>query len=312
MVVKPKTTTTENIDSMMRLKVAVQSMRAPFLVLTPVCVFLGLSTVVANKTDISLFLLVLALLGALLAHVSVNTLNEYFDFKSGLDLITTKTPFSGGSGALPQNPEMAGTVLTIGTTSLLATLIIGSFFIWKYGTGIAPLGITGLMLIMTYTGWINKHPFLCLIAPGIGFGFLMVVGTQFVLQGEFTQLSGLIAVVPFLLVNNLLLLNQYPDIQADASIGRNHFPIAYGINRSNMVYGIFAIVTIIIIVAYILLDYLPVLSLLALLPMPLAFFSLYGAIKHGAAIGDFPQYLGTNVAVTILTPLLLAISLSFG
>ncbi len=41
----------------------------------------------------------LALLGAFLAHISVNTLNEYFDFKSGLDLETIKTPFSGGSGA---------------------------------------------------------------------------------------------------------------------------------------------------------------------------------------------------------------------
>ena len=140
----------------------------------------------------------------------------------------------------------------------------------------------------------------------------MVVGTQFVLQGEYTQLSWLIAVVPFLLVNNLLLLNQYPDIQADASVGRKHFPIAYGVSRSNIVYGLFACVTIATIVAYVQLGYLPALSLLALLPMPLAFFSLYGAVKHQATIGDFPQYLGANVAVTILTPLLLAVSLSFG
>lgn len=49
----------------------------------------------------------------MLAHVSVNTFNEYLDFKSEPDLITKKIPFSGGSGALPQTPEMAGTVLTI-------------------------------------------------------------------------------------------------------------------------------------------------------------------------------------------------------
>ena len=286
-------------------------MRAPFLVLTPVCVFLGLSAAIANKAEINMLFLMLALLGALLAHVSVNTFNEYLDFKSGLDLITKKTPFSGGSGALPQNPEMAGTVLAIGTIAMIVTLMIGSFFIWKYGTEIMPLGIAGLVIILSYTGWINKHPLLCLIAPGIGFGFLMVVGTQFVLEGEYTPLSWLIAVVPFLLVNNLLLLNQYPDIQADISVGRNHFPIAYGINRSNMIYGLFALLTIAIIASYVLLGYLPLLSLLALLPMPLAFFSLYGAIKHQAAIGDFPQYLGANVAVTILTPLLLAISISF-
>jgi 1,4-dihydroxy-2-naphthoate octaprenyltransferase len=296
----------------MNVKTVVQSMRVPFLVLTPVCVFLGLSTVIASQANVNVLLLTLALLGALLAHISVNTLNEYLDFKSGLDLVTEKTPFSGGSGALPQNPDMAGTVLAIGVIAMTITLLIGSFFIWKYGSSIVPLGIAGLAIIVSYTKWINQHPLLCLVAPGFGFGFLMVVGTQFVLQGEYTMLSWLIAAIPFFLVNNLLLLNQYPDIQADASVGRNHFPIAYGIHRSNIVYGLFATATIVIIISYVLLGYLPALSLLALLPMPLAFFSLYGAIKHRAAIGHFPQYLAANVAVTLLTPLLLALSISFG
>ncbi|HEB82911.1 MAG TPA: prenyltransferase [Gammaproteobacteria bacterium] len=291
---------------------ALQSIRAPFLILTPVCVFLGASIVMASNADISASLLLLALAGALLAHISVNTLNEYLDFRSGLDLATVKTPFSGGSGALPNNPEMAGTVLAIGTLSMIATLMIGSFFIWKQGTGIIPLGIAGMALIITYTDWINKHPLLCLVAPGIGFGFLMVAGTQFVLQGEYTTLSWLVAAVPFLLVNNLLLLNQYPDIRADASVGRRHFPIAYGIKRSNMVYGLFALATAAIIIGYVLLGYLPMLSLIALLPMPLAFFALSGAVKYGETIGQHPQYLGANVAVTILVPLLLGISISFG
>lgn len=296
----------------MRFKAAIQSMRAPFLILTPACVFLGSSTVIASDSDINLSLLALALLGALLAHISVNTLNEYYDFKSGLDLITKKTPFNGGSGALPQNPEMAGTVLTIGALSLIATLMIGSFFIWKYGTAIIPLGITGVVIILTYTAWINRHPLLCLIAPGTGFGFLMVVGTQFVMQGEYAALSWLIAVVPFFLVNNLLLLNQYPDIEADTSIGRRNFPIVYGINQSNMVYGFFALATAVAIITYVLFGQLPRLSLIALLPIPLAFFSLSGAIKHGATIADYPQYQAANVVVAILTPALLGISISLG
>jgi 1,4-dihydroxy-2-naphthoate octaprenyltransferase len=293
----------------MAIKTIVQSMRVPFLILAPVCVFLGMSTVVANQADVSLLALMLALLGAFLAHISVNTLNEYFDFKSGLDLETIKTPFSGGSGALPQNPEMVGGVLAVGLASSIFLFMIGSYFVWQFGAGIIPIGITGLVIIATYTGWINKHPFICLIAPGIGFGFLMVVGTQFVLQGEFTPLSWLVAAVPFFLVNNLLLLNQYPDIKADAKAGRYHFPIAYGVSRSNMVYGLFAVATAVVIIAAVQTGHLPMLSLIALIPMPLAIFSLYGAVKHGEAIGSYPQYLGANVAVTILTTLLLGISL---
>jgi 1,4-dihydroxy-2-naphthoate octaprenyltransferase len=293
----------------MAIKTIVQSMRVPFLVLAPVCVFLGMSTVVANQAHVSLLVLILALLGAFLAHISVNTLNEYFDFKSGLDLETLKTPFSGGSGALPQNPDMAGNVLATGIAASIALFLIGSFFVWQFGTGIIPVGIIGLVIIATYTSWINKHPFLCLVAPGIGFGFLMVAGTQFVLQGEYTPLSWLVAAVPFFLVNNLLLLNQYPDIKADAKAGRYHFPIAYGVKRSSLVYGLFAFASAVVIIALILAGQLPMLSLIALIPMPLAIFSLFGAVKHGEAIGSYPQYLGANVAVTILTTLLLGISL---
>ena len=293
----------------MAIKTIVQSMRAHFLVLAPACVFLGMSTVVANQASVNLVVLALALAGAFLAHISVNTLNEYFDFKSGLDLETLKTPFSGGSGALPQNPEMVGSVLAVGLASSIVLFMIGSYFVWQFGAGIIPIGITGLAIIATYTSWINRHPFLCLVAPGIGFGFLMVAGTQFVLQGEFTPLSWLVAVVPFFLVNNLLLLNQYPDIKADAKAGRYHFPIAYGIKLSNMVYGLFATAAATTIIALVLTGYLPMLSLIALLPMPLAYFALSGAIKHGEAIGHYPQFLGANVAVTILTTLLLGASL---
>ncbi len=296
----------------MDIKTLIQSARVPFLILTPACVFLGVSTAVANQTNIDLFILSLALFGALFAHISVNTLNEYFDFKSGLDFITMRTPFSGGSGALPSKPEMGNAVLILGIASLIATFMIGIFFIWQYGLGIVPLGVTGVILIVAYTKWINKYPYLCLIAPGMGFGFLMVVGTQYVLEGQYAPLSWLVAAIPFFLVNNLLLLNQYPDIQADANVGRNHYPIAYGIKRSNIMYGVFVLAAAASIVIYILINYLPTLSLIALLPLLLAFFSLSGAVKYGKNIGRHPQYLATNVAASILTPLLLGISLIYG
>lgn len=294
------------------LKVLLQSMRVPFLLLTPVCVFLGASIAVSNQVNIDTNILVLALLAALSAHISVNTLNEFFDFKSGLDLITIKTPFSGGSGALPGKPEMVNAVAMVGIVSLVVTIIIGSYFIWRFGGEIIPLGFIGVILITSYTTWINKYPLFCLLAPGVGFGFIMVVGTQYVLMGQYLSLSWLVAVVPFFQVSNLLLLNQYPDIEADASVGRNHFPIAYGVERSNLIYGLFVLGTAVAIVGYLLVGYLPSLSMIALLPTPLALFSLSGAIKYREKIGMYPQYLAANVAVAILTPMLLGISIIYG
>ncbi len=296
---------------MSKKKALVQTIRIPFLILTPVCILLGVSLAKFQGYSINYYDVLLVLVAALMAHISVNTLNEYFDFKSGLDLNTQRTPFSGGSGALPNNPDLHHNVLSIGIASLVVTLIIGLYFINRFGLAIAPIGVLGLILVLSYTQWINKHPLLCLIAPGLGFGLLFVLGTHYVFSENYHFIPLLIALIPFFLVNNLLLLNQYPDIQADKKAGRNHFPIAFGIKKSNAVYALFVLSTIISLVYLVINNLLPTISLLALIPMPLALFSLSGANKHGNKIGLYPHYLAANVAVTLLVPLVLSISLIY-
>ena len=295
----------------MEFRAIAKSSRLPFLILTPACVFLGVSTVVAHQIEVDWNLLILTLVGAVLAHISVNTLNEYCDFKSGLDLNTQKTQFSGGSGALPGNPETAPLVLLAGVLTFIGTLMIGIFFVWRFGAGIIPIGIAGLVLLVAYTPWITKHPFLCLVAPGLGFGFLMVGGTYFALTGEYSFLPWLVGIVPFCLVNNLLLLNQYPDIQADSEVGRNNILIARGTRVGNLVYGLFVIIAILAIILLVLAGGLPSLSLVALLPMIFAFYALRGAVKYGDTIGNYPQYLGANVVAAVFTPPLLGLSIIF-
>lgn len=296
----------------MHLKTILQSTRPSFLVLAPVCILPGFSTSFVTHSPINSFTVFLILLGAIAAHVSVNMLNEYYDFKNGLDLITEKTKFSGGSGALPVHPEMAGGVFVVGLVALLVTLLIGFYFMLERGMQVLPVGIVGVILVITYTPWLNRSPLLCLIAPGLGFGVLMVVGTQVILTGEYSELSWLVSLVPFFLVNNLLLLNQYPDIKADFSVGRNTFPIAFGVNKSNLVYGAFAFSAYALVLLYVVLGYIPSLCLIALIPLVFSWFALYGAIKYADKIGAHPQYLGANVAATILTPLLLGILIVVG
>jgi len=300
-----------NLFTDSKLKVVLNTMRPSFLILTPACVLLGFSTSIISGTPIDSSLLVLVLAGAIFAHICVNMLNEYFDFKSGLDFKTVKTPFSGGSGALPNNPNIANLVLTLGLTSLFITIAIGIYFIFITGPHIIPIGLVGLALIITYTQLLNRFPFLCLIAPGLGFGVLMVVGTHIILSAESSALVWQVSLIPFFLTNNLLLLNQYPDIKADASVGRNTFPIAFGIAKSNIVYAIFMIATYSLILFYVLAGYLPIMSVVALFPLALSVFALFGAIKHKSSIGDAPQYLAANVAATIITPVLLTISILY-
>ena len=182
--------------------------RAPFLPLSVMLAFLG-ACIAWYDGAFHLGHAFLAGFGILLAHISVDVLNEYFDYKSGIDLETVRTPFSGGSGTLPRNPEKAGSALTTGLISLGLTGLIGIYFLYVRGLWLLPLGALGIAVIVTYTPWITKSPLLCLIAPGLGFGTLMVMGTGFVLTGAYSGTSFTTSFVPFFLVSNLLLLNQF-------------------------------------------------------------------------------------------------------
>ena len=118
--------------------------RPQFIVLTPMCVACGVGTAAWVKGGLGHLAwghVVLALFGALCAHIATNVLNDYFDYTSGLDLKTKRTPFSGGSGILPAKLMSAQAALIFGLAALVMTAAIGIFFIWVRGWGILPLGL---------------------------------------------------------------------------------------------------------------------------------------------------------------------------
>ena len=85
--------------------------------------------------------------------------------------------------------------------------------------------------------------------------------------------------------------------------------MAYGIKISNYVYAVFATLAIVLIITYVVIGYLPALSLISLIPMPLAFYALYGCIKLGRNIVQQPQFLRANLIATLATPMLLGLTL---
>jgi 1,4-dihydroxy-2-naphthoate octaprenyltransferase len=286
--------------------------RAPFLVLPPVCVLLGIGTAVWTQGRISVLHALLAFVGAVAAHISVNALNEYADFRSGLDSRTQRTPFSGGSGTLPINPEMARYALGIGLATLILTGLIGLYFLYVWGFGLLPLGLLGLVVIVFYTSWITHYPVLCLITPGLGFGTFMVMGTDFVLTGSYSWTAFFASLVPFFLVNDLLLLNQFPDAKADQSVGRRHYPIVIGRQASSIIYGAFLLLPYLSIIAGVMFDLLPAASLLGLVTLVIAVPTVVGAYRYAENMEKLMPYLGFNVLLNVLTPMLVAIGLFIG
>ena len=80
--------------------------RAPFLLLPPTLIAAGASAA-AWEGSFSWFRTLVALVGLVALHMAVNALNEWSDMRTGIDLETERTPFSGGSGTLPANPQAA-------------------------------------------------------------------------------------------------------------------------------------------------------------------------------------------------------------
>jgi len=212
-------------------------MRISFLVLTPTCVALGYGAAVWTGYRVAPLHALLVLAGATAAHISVNAFNEYTDFRSGLDSWTSKTPFSGGSGTLQARPELAPYALGVAIGALLVAWLVGFFFVHAKGPAIL-IPPRGSALVIAYSRWIVKSSFWCLVAPGLGFGPAMVGGTFIALTGEICRTALIASSVPFFLVSGLLLLSQFPDVDADRSVGRKHLPIVIGRKRSALVYGI--------------------------------------------------------------------------
>ncbi len=287
-------------------------MRLPFLILTPACVSLGATLAYFQGYRISPLQAVLVLGGALAAHISVNALNEYHDFRTGLDMKTSKTPFSGGSGALPANPSKASNGLIVGLAAMAVTATVGIYFLWARGWIILLAGLPGIITVAAYTPLLTKNPFLCLLAPGIGFGPAMVMGTFAALTGEYNLSAFAVSLPPFFLVSNLLLLNQFPDVEADRSVGRRHIPIVWGKKKSSFLYAFMMLGAFGCIFAGYLLDLFPTTVLLSLIMLAPAAVAIRGVYLHAENTKRLIPFMGLNVIIVLATPILVSLGFILG
>ena len=294
------------------MKYVIGVMRPRFLLLAISCVFLSLAASVWTGHRINIWHAVLCFAGGVLAHGSVNAFNEYEDIKSGLDFRTTRTSFSGGSGILVPVPYKLPVALWTGIFTAAICSAIGIYFFVLYGWPILAIGALGLFIILVYTPWLNKTPLLCLIAPGLGFGTLMVNGAYFAFTGTFSLTAFLISFVPFFLVSNLLLLNQFPDVEADATVGRKHLPIKIGRKASAWVFAAFAAATYLTIVLAVALRLAPPGTLVGLGSILFAFPAVKGALEHPDDLARLEPTLAQNVLVNLMTPILIGIGFLFG
>lgn len=267
----------------MKFKGIVTVIRVPFLILALILGILGAAVAWYESrrfgTPFHAGYALLATFGLLVAHAAVNIFNDYFDCRSGLDYKTRRTPFSGGSGAIPSGMLTLREALWLGIFCLAFIIPIGVFFTVVKGWMLVPLLVLATLLIVLYTPVILKMGY-PEWSPGLGLGILPVLGAYFVHVGEYT-LSAFIASMPsYFLVHNLLLLNEFPDVDADITIGRRTLPIVLGRKGAAVVFSLFLILVYFWIAGAVILRIMPAWTLLALLTLPIAFQVIRGAFRY--------------------------------
>jgi 1,4-dihydroxy-2-naphthoate octaprenyltransferase len=292
-----------------KLKVWFLETRPQFLLLSVVLAFLGIS-IAWYDGYFHLGYALLTFLGLLLCHISVNVLNDYFDYESGIDLETKRTPFSGGSGILPTSRLKPRQVLWLGVGSLILAVPIGVYFVITRGWDLLPLLIVGALCAVLYTPLITKLGF-PEWAPGAGMGTLPVLGAYFIQTTAYT-LPAVIAAIPSgILVHNLLLLNEFPDVEADKIASRKTMPILIGKTKAWMVYSALTIIVYLWIIGWVAAGKMPLFTLIALITLPFAIKAIRGGQKH-QDMNQLVPAMANNVMVVLLTQFLLGIGYILG
>jgi len=159
----------------------VRVIRVRFLLASVIAVFVGLAASWWFGTKLDPLDAILTMTGVLALHVSVDLLNEYWDFKRGIDTNTKRTKMSGGTGVLPEGLLQPTEVYKVGVAFLILGTIIGAYFVAVYGIIIAAILVFAVVSIYFYSTKI--------VDSGLAELFVTIKGTMIVLGTFFIQVS---------------------------------------------------------------------------------------------------------------------------
>lgn len=285
--------------------------RPQFLFLSIVLTFLG-TAIAWYYGSINLGYALLAGFGLLLTHGSSNAINDYFDYKSGIDLNVKRTPFSGGSGLIPEGKLPLNQALWVGIVTSLVALAIGIFFVVVTGWQLIPLIIVAVLCLVLYTPVILRT-YWPEWSPGLGLGILPILGFYFIQTGRYDWVVLAASIPSGILVHNLLLLNEFPDVEADRKGGRKTTPVVFGMEAAGRFFRIATMAVYAWIVGCVTVTVatgnvvMPVYSLLSFLTLPLALKAMKGS-KDYMDENKLVPALGSNVMFILFTQILLGLA----
>jgi len=249
------------------ISVWLRVIRVRFLLASIIAVSVGLAITWWHTGNISIFDAILTMCGVLALHASVDLLNDYWDFKRGIDTTTHRTKMSGGSGVLPEGLLKPAQVYAAGITFLIIGTAIGIYFVATDGIVIGIILAFAVISIYFYStkivDWGLAEVFVAIK------GSMIVIGTYFVQTSQITESTVLAGIVIGVLSSLVLFITSFPDHDADKAKGRKTLVINLGKQKACTILWIFPAITYGITIIAVIFEIFPVFCLIILSTVPL-------------------------------------------
>ena len=249
------------------IKVWLRVIRVRFLLASVIAVSVGLAFNWNLNNSLDIFAAFLTFAGVISLHASVDLLNDFWDYKRGIDTLTKRTKMSGGTGVLPEGLLKPSSVYRAGILFLVIGGLIGGYFIITNGLVIAIiLGFAIFSIYFYSTKIVDSGLAEFFVAMK---GTMIVLGTFFIQSNQLTYEATLGGIVVGVLSSLVLFIASFPDYNADKSKGRKTLVIAAGKKNATLVFWIFPIIALGTIILGVFLNLFPISSMIALVPFPL-------------------------------------------
>jgi 1,4-dihydroxy-2-naphthoate polyprenyltransferase len=288
------------------LSVWLRAIRIRFLLASVIAVSNGLAISYWKYEIIDPVYAALTYIGVIFLHASVDLLNDYWDYRRGIDTTTKRTKLSGGTGVLPEKLLTPRAVYLAGVVFLILGASIGAYFVAIRGVTIAVILSFAVIAIYFYSTRIVNAG-LGEISVGIK-GAMIVLGTLYVQYPILDSAALYVGIIIGILSATVLYVNSFPDYEADKAKGRRTLVILLGKRKASYMFPIFLIATFVMIVIGIPLGFTRMYSLISLASIPLAIKSMLQVRKEPENIEKMMPAMASTVTYSRITGFLLALS----
>jgi len=223
-----------------------------------------------QSVDITAYVLIL--LTMTLHHVVLNMTDDYFDYRQAVDQHRPDghNPYAGGSGVLTSGLMKPGAMVKAIITGYLMTIGVGLYLVGREGWPVLWFGVIGIFSSLFYTAPPIRYSHRGLGEIGLLLNFGPVIGLgSYYVQAHTLTWNAFWGTLPCgLMLFAMIVLNEIPDADSDRRAGKRTLVVRFGNSVALRLYGIAWLATYGGVITGVLLDYMPVTTLLVLAGLP--------------------------------------------